>query len=76
MGDVRVREAHRREELLVEGVEELLGALPDEVVDVLGPLLVDKGPRNLADRVLQLVREPLDPAYSEDELGGVLDPEL
>src|SRR4028118_1557775 len=76
VGDVGVGEADRRQELLVERVEELLGALADEVVDVLGPLLVDKRPRDLAYGVLELVRETLDAADGKDELGRVLDPEL
>jgi len=43
MRDVRVREAHGGEELLVQGVEELLGTLANQVVDVFRALLVDKG---------------------------------
>jgi hypothetical protein len=50
--------------------------LSHEVVDVFGALLVDKGPRHLAYGVLQLVREPLDPAHRKDELGRVLYLEL
>ena len=61
MDDIRVHEAYRWQELLVQGVEELLGALPYQVVDILGALLIDQGPSRLAYGVLQLVRDPLTP---------------
>jgi hypothetical protein len=54
---------------------ELLGALPEEVVDGLGPLLVDKGARDLADRVLQPGPRSLPTLPRREKVPGV-DPEL
>ena len=58
---VRVREVHGRGGTARLGSRGTSGRLPDEVVDVLGLLLVDKGPRDLADRFSSLSEYPLTP---------------